>query len=247
MNSPAPLLDYFERLYIIHLPERVDRYRALGAELANIGIDIQDPKVCIFDPPRPSDSKGFPSIGVYSCFLSHLAVLKQSLQDGLENVWILEDDAIFRRKLRQPVEQEKIVQQLTQNNWDICYLGHPIQQETLSWYPLGLVKFSGEFPCLHCYCVHRRILSQLVQYLEEVLNNPPGHPQGGCLHVDGALSLFRRFHPEVVSLVSNPNLSNQKGSPSSLAEGHWYDQIDVIRFFVTLAREARDELWRISG
>jgi hypothetical protein len=55
MNSSAPLLDYFERLYIIHLPERVDRYRALGTELLNIGIDIQDPKVYI--PMLPSPRK----------------------------------------------------------------------------------------------------------------------------------------------------------------------------------------------
>ncbi len=247
MNSSAPLLDYFERLYIIHLPERVDRYRALGTELLNIGIDIQDPKVYIPHAPKPNETNGFTSIGVYGNFLSHLGILREALKDGLENVWILEDDAIFRRKLRQPLEQEKIVQHLTQNHWDLCYLGHHIQKADLRGYPLGLVPYTGEFIWAHCYCVNGKTLHQLVQYMEETLENPSGHPRGGRVYIDGALNLFRRFYPEIVCLVSNPNLSNQKGSPSSLAGGRWYDRMDAMRFLVTAAREIRDELWRING
>ncbi len=243
MNNSA-LLDYFNRLYIIHLPERVDRYKALRSELMPLGIDIEDPKVRIVDPPRPPEAKGFASVAVYSHFLSQLGILKEALQDRLENVWIFEDDAIFRTRLRQAAEQEKIVQQLTQNDWDICYLGHSIKKEALRNYPRGLISFPGAWKWTHCYCVHQRILPQLVKYLEETLENPPGHPRGGRMYFDGALSLFRRFHPEVVCLVSNPNLSHQKGSPSNLAEGNWYDRIGTTRFFMTAARAVRDELWR---
>lgn len=89
------LIDFFDRIYIIHLPERVDRYQALSRELASLGIDIKDPKVRLPAPPRPTEPNGFPSIGVHSNFIRHLGILKESLQEGLERVWVLEDDACY--------------------------------------------------------------------------------------------------------------------------------------------------------
>ena len=241
------LIDYFERVYIIHLPERTDRYQALSRELAAIGVDIKGPKVHLPPPPRPSEPNGFPSIGVYSNFIRHLGILKECLKDGIERVWILEDDAIFRRQLRQENEQQKLINQLEKDDWGLCYLGHAIAQSALRSHPTGLVPFKEEFLWSHCYCAHARVLPQLVQYFEETLLNPPGHPRGGRLYIDGAFNLFRRLHPDVVCLVSNPNLSSQKGSPSSLANRSWYDRATVFKPLVTAGRSLRDELWRLSS
>ena len=77
------LIDYFDRLAIIHLADRIDRYRPLVDELLRIGIDIGHGKVIIPDAPRPSDAYGFPSRGVLGNFLSHLAILKSAHRDGL--------------------------------------------------------------------------------------------------------------------------------------------------------------------
>lgn len=240
------LIDYFDRLYIVHLPEREDRYRALRRELAQIGIDINAAKVRIPEAPRPPETNRFPSRGVYGNFLSHLGILQESLQDGLQRVWVLEDDAIFRRRLRKAAEQKKLVQRLAQEDWDMCYFGHSLTRE-LDGYETGLVPFSGPFLWAHCYCVNATVLAQLVQYLEETLQNPPGEPRGGRLYIDAAFTLFRQFHPEVRSLVSHPILSAQKGSPSSLAAGHWYDRSTITKPLVTAARSLRDEIWRFGG
>lgn len=245
MKISTPLIDYFDRLYIIHLPEREDRYAALKQELAGLGIDIKDSKVRIPYAPRPDDANQFRSRGVYGNFLSHLEILRESLQDNLSKVWILEDDAIFRRCLRKPNEQNKLVQQLENLDWGMCYLGHPLTDE-LREYPQGLVSFPGFFKWAHCYCIHSSILPKLVEYLEETLINPPGHPRGGRMYIDGAFTLFRRLHPEVNCLVSNPNLSTQKGSVSSLAGGQWYDRLNVTRLLATGARGVRDEIWRFG-
>ena len=86
------ILDYFDRLAIIHLPDREDRFRALGRELSRIGIDIKCSKVSIPDPPMPETSNGFTSRGVYGSFLSHLEIIESAYRDGLDTVWVLEDE-----------------------------------------------------------------------------------------------------------------------------------------------------------
>lgn len=241
------LIECFDRLYIIHLPERVDRYNALKCELAAIDVDIESSKVRIPEAPRPKDLNGFPSFSVYGNFLSHLGILQEAMRDGLKRVWILEDDAIFRRRLRQKNQQAQLAQRLLQNDWDLCYLGHSIKSTELRSYPSGLVPCDLYFIWAHCYCVNARVLPKLVAYLEETLVNPSGDPRGGRLYIDGALTLFRQFHPEVVCLVSNPNLSSQKGSPSNIAGGHWYDRLALTKPLISAARSVRDEFWRFSN
>ena len=51
----------------------------------------------------------------------------------------------------------------------------------------------------------------------------------------------------MVSRVANPVLSLQMGCYSSHVGGYWYDQSAVTRPLVSLARSARDELWRRTG
>lgn len=240
------LIDFFDRLYVIHLPERIDRYQALQGELANIGIDIRDPKVRFPAPPYPTDAHGFPSLGVYSNFIRHLGILKECLADGVERVWILEDDAIFRHQLRDESYQEQIIQRLTQDDWGMCFLGHKISKHELRSRSKGLVPFQGEFLWAHCYSVNVRILPQLIAYMEETLVNPADHPRGGKMYIDGVYNVFRKLHPEVVTLVSNPNLSSQKGCLSSLADRRWYDKFNVLQPMITSARALRDEAWRSS-
>jgi len=240
------LTDFVDRLYIIHLPERVDRYQALKQELANIGIDIQGPKVRFPEPPYPTDAHGYWSIGVYSNFIRHLGILKECLEEGVERVWILEDDAIFRRQMRSEQEQEKLIQRLKRDDWDLCFLGHDINPQKLRSHEKGLTPYTEGFCLAHCYCVHPRVLPKLIAYLEETLRNPSGHPRGGRICIDAAYNLFREFHPEVVTLVTNPNLSNQKGTPSSITKRHWYDSLNITRSMVNSLRSLRDEAWRLN-
>ena len=116
------LYEYFDRIAIIHLPERRDRFESLSAELRGMGVDIRQPKVQIPHAPRPSDENGFPSRGVYGNFLSHLGILRQAWKDGLQTIWVLEDDAIFSRRMCR--EQAGLVERLKQCDWDLCFFGH---------------------------------------------------------------------------------------------------------------------------
>ena len=237
------LLDYVDRIAIIHLRSRTDRLEALVAELRRMGIEISHPKVVIPDAPMPADPNGFPSKGIYGNFLSHLQILKSALQDGMSSVWILEDDAIFSRRFMR--DQEKLSNILAHNKWDICFFGHTLTRELASL-EHGLPRYSGPFYWAHCYAVHAGILPRLIGYFEETIDNPAGDPRGGKMYIDAAHTLFRKFNPDVVTLVANPLLSAQRGSPSNLSKHRWYDT-NILSHAVGLARELRDEYWRWTG
>jgi glycosyl transferase, family 25 len=234
--------EYFDRIAVIHLPERRDRFKSLSAELQGMGIDIGQPKIQVPHAPRPVDLNGWPSRGVYGNFLSHLEILRQALKDGLQTIWVLEDDAIFSRSMCR--EQASLVARLQTSEWGLCYFGHSLTSE-LANQPPGLVASTADFIWAHCYAVHARVLPRVVSYLERAVELPSGHPEGGRLYIDGAFTLFRRLNPDVLTLVANPALSVQKGCPSSLNDPKWYDTVMATRPLASLARRARDEWWKL--
>ena len=235
------LFEYFDRIAIVHLPERTDRLDSLGRELARVGLDIACPKVSIPVAPMPQDANGFPSRGVYGNFLSHLDILQRAYDDNLESVLVLEDDAIFSRRFNE--KQSVLAESLRANAWDETFIGHSISGG-LPDSKSGLVQFSGDFLWAHCYAVHRRVMPKLIDYLRKVIDRPQGHPEGGKMYVDAAHNLFRRQNPDVVCLVSAPCLSVQKGSHSSLGSKSWYDNESFLQLLAGPARTLRDELWR---
>jgi glycosyl transferase family 25 len=236
--------DYFDRISVIHLPDRKDRFDSLSNEFRNLGIDIRHPKIEIPYAPRPADSNGFTSRGVYGNFLSHLEILRRARDEGLRAVWVLEDDAIFSRRMCRT--QEIVMDRINQDEWDLCFFGHSLDEE-LAVLPTGLVKPPADFIWAHCYAVHARVLPRIVAFLERSLTLPAGHPEGGRMYIDAAFTLFRRLNPDVVALVSNPALSIQKGCYSSLGERRWYDKVGVIRPVASAARSMRDQWWRLSA
>ena len=176
--------------------------------------------------------------------MSHLSILKEALADGLETVLVLEDDAIFSRRMVR--QQSKLIDTLQNNAWDLCFFGHSLKDE-LRGCPTGLVPHRANFMWAHCYAVHKPALAELVAYLELTMTLPPHDPRGSHMYIDGALSLFRNRHPDIVTLVSNPVLSVQKGSPSSIAGAGWYAAAGAMRPLVDLLRAARDQWWRVMS
>lgn len=235
------LLDYFNRLAIIHLPDRDDRLRALTRELRACGIDIKDPKVVIPHAPMPTTANGFRSRGVYGNFLSHLEIIETAYKDGLETVWTIEDDAIFSRRFR--LQQKQIASYLRENEWDLCFIGHSAGKE-IPKSPTGLLRYSGSFIWAHSYAVHRRIMPRLIEFFRSSIEREEGHPEGGKIYIDAAYFFFRQFNPDVINIVSSPCLSVQKGSESSLNARKIHDRIFGIRSLAILARAVRDECWR---
>src|SRR5271170_7150269 len=72
----------FNAIYLINLPERVDRRRELASELNSVGLSEDDERVIWMAAVRPPEAGGFPSIGSRGCFMSHLECLKSARARG---------------------------------------------------------------------------------------------------------------------------------------------------------------------
>lgn len=217
--------EFFQKCYVINLPYRADRRRVVTRELAKAGLPLTPGRVELFPAVRPPDAGTFPSIGARGCFLSHLGALKAALQSDADNVLVMEDDLAISPHF--PVHQEVVVDQLRTGDWDMAYLGHI---ETVpADFPIELRRWHSPIQTAHFYAVNGRILPRLVAHLEEVMQRPGGHPLGGPMHVDGAYWVFRQQNPDVITLVSSPNLGWQRSSRSDIWTGAWFDRMPVMR------------------
>ncbi|PSF37543.1 LPS biosynthesis glycosyltransferase [Aphanothece hegewaldii CCALA 016] len=228
------LLEYFEQSYIINLPIRQDRLKQITQELAKQGINLTSDHIDIFEGIRPTEPQGFPNIGSRGCFLSHLQILKQAQKKQLNNILILEDDLAFAPFFQK--EQENIVEQLRSSNWGFVYLSHREQVTATS--PVSLSPYSDSVLTTGFYGVNGTIIEPLINFLEQLLTRPAGHPDGGPMHIDGAYSTFRKKHPEILTLISCPTIAWQSSSRSDISP-NFYDQIPVIREAATQLRKVK--------
>lgn len=83
------MLQRFQSVRVINLPEREDRRREMSGQLRYAGLEAE-----FFRAVRPGDVGPFRSVGEHGVFLSHLAVLREAGERG-ESVLILEDDCDF--------------------------------------------------------------------------------------------------------------------------------------------------------
>ena len=233
------LFEYFDRVEIIHLPERTDRFRALSSELGRAGYDIK--RASIPHAPKPDGLFGFSSIGVHGNFLSHLDIITRAKDEGASSVLVLEDDAIFSRRFK--LRQAAVADQLSKTPWDILYIGHALRGGTSTRVTPDLARFSGDLLWAHCYAINRSVMDRLTEYMNYTLHAPSGDPKGGKMYIDAALTLFRRQNPDVICLVTDPCLSVQKGSQSNLGKGKSWVGKNLPQA-LSLVRALRDECWR---
>jgi glycosyl transferase, family 25 len=229
------ITDYFQGIYAVNLPERKDRRKLIVKELEAAGMPLTPNKVEIFPAIRPDEAGGFPSIGARGCFSSHVGILKQAKKLGLNNILIVEDDLEISAKFR--TDEAAIFEQLCQQDWDFAYFGHV--EEVAEQSPVALVPFSEGVMTTHFYAVNAKIFDRLLEFLEALQQRPPGHPDGGPMHLDGAYSTFRAQNPDVVTLIASPNLGWQKSSRSDIYPNPWFDRIPGIRQLVGVARTGK--------
>lgn len=231
------LFDTFDRICIINLPERTDRRRAVTRELQRQGMAVDGGRVRFFAAIRPAGPAGFPNTGARGCFLSHLEVLRQARADGVQRLLVLEDDAMFTAELGRAASLGIV---LERTDWHLAYPGHaqPAQPGPLIW------RTSRE-PLVgtHCYAVHHSALEGIVEYLQACLHRPAGHPEGGPMHYDGALSRQRQTLPHLITLLASRSLAGQCSSRSDIYGPSWLDRLPAA----TLLRGMKNSVRRLAG
>lgn len=245
MSRPAAgladrLFRSFDRVYVLNLPERADRRIEMAGELARIGTGYDDPRVRLFAAIRPSAAAGFPGIGARGCFLSHLAMLRDARDAGLAHILILEDDCDFAAAIgsRLPLALDA----LDARGAAIFYGGYVLPDRRLpAGGPLVRIEPTRPVRTTHCIGFDRAAIARLVPYLEAMIDRPPGSPEGGPMHVDGAYGWFRAAHPDLSCWVATPPLARQRPSRTDIAAPGLVDRLPLAlrRLIRGVRRRAR--------
>lgn len=235
------LLDRFDRIIIINLPNRTDRRQEMRDDLERIGCDPDDPKIAWFPGIDPRTSAGFNTAGARGCFLSHVAALNLARNAGYGRALILEDDCQFAPDFLD--REEEVAGWLDSTRWGLAYLGHdrplPGPPGLQTWPP------GQELLLAHCYAVTGEILPRLCPYLEAMPLRPPGSRDGGPMYPDGALNWFRRAHPDVTTVLVAPSMAHQRSSRSDLSPS-WFDRLPVLSAAANRLRTIRRSLVRAN-
>lgn len=237
------LIDQFERVYIINLPHRTDRRREMQAELARVGLRVDGQKIRFQKAIRPDDAGAFPSLGARGCYLSHLSVLNEAIDNDLASILVMEDDLSIDARFANALPA--MCQTLQQGHWSFAYLGHvealPDEGTPPSWCSTQQALVTAHF-----YALNRPVIRQLRDHLLACLQRPAGDPLGGPMHVDGAYSMFRAQHPQALTLIASPSLGGQRSSRSDIYPNKWYDRTPglmhlaaMLRAFKNLRRQQR--------
>ena len=221
------IIDYFDRTAIINLTERADRRAATREEFKRAGWQIENQKADFFTASRPEIAAGFPSAGVRGCLLSHMNVIKNAKHDNLSNILIMEDDIAFIADINKIADEA--LQELDQTDWGFLYLGHEHASELST--KKRLEEITQPLLLKHFYAVNGHIFERFLHFLEQVLERPPGHPDGGPMYYDGALTTFRMQNRDINTFVVVPSLGVSKKFSFGLAPNLYFGPNDITCAF----------------
>jgi hypothetical protein len=233
------MLDIFDQVLIINLASRPDRWSEIQTQFQAIGCEVDGHRIARFDAVRPLDAAGFPSLGARGCYLSHLGALRQARDAGVNRLLIIEDDLDFCRDFKQ--RWDGLRDDLDSGGWSFFYGVGEFDQQGLARTKAGLLKARpdtqiGTTPFVG---LSRDGIMRSIAFLEAALLRPPGSPEGGPMHVDGAYNWVRRLNPSLETLMAAPHLGSQRPSRTDIHQLKWFDQLPGIRGLANWARRMR--------
>jgi GR25 family glycosyltransferase involved in LPS biosynthesis len=186
------LNDYFDRVVVINLDRRTDRMAQFESQTKDLGID--------FVRYSAVDAQAFGIDGVTACRQSHHKVLVDAVADGVERLFVFEDDAEFRPGFN---ESFAGVTANLPNDWQMLYLG--------SWpyssIDVGIdnLRLTHGNITTHAYGAKREIFKDLITAAEN-----QEHP------IDVAYGLL---HPTIKTYMAHPSIVTQAIGISDIRKG----------------------------
>jgi len=233
------LISCFDRVYVVNLPERLDRKQETIAEFKRIGLNVPNERVRFFEATRPDNADEFPSIGSLGNFISQTRVLRECIELGLDRVAICEDDLKFNAV--SPEAMKRIVEDIKTEDWNIASLAYLKPDQQLSE-PPGLVKWDGSTRGCHFYAVRGEAIKSFHDYLVACRQRPAGHPEGGAMFFDGAFNMVRHKMPNIRFFIANPCVADQRASRTDLHALRFFDRVEPFRSAASMARKLKNLL-----
>lgn len=236
-------LEFFDRIYVINLPERLDRRQQIAQELAKAGMPLQPGKVELFAAIKPDQAGIFPSIGLRGCYMSHLAIYRQAKQLGLQNVLIIEDDLAIAEHLKR--YEAHLIEQLQHSEWDVVLLGHLPGVGAPSELPMRLgdrnfatlQSVNQPFIGTHFYAANAKAFDRLIDAFDRTLSLPADYSEPFAISPDGAL--FNLSRETFVLLKTVPSFGGQRSSRSDcMVSPKWFDQLPTTRRLAEIVRNS---------
>ncbi|SHG77185.1 hypothetical protein [Cognatishimia maritima] len=234
------LLSLFDMIYVLNLPERRDRRMQMAQQLARVGLSLEHPKITLFPACKPREAGEFPTIGTRGCFESYLAILTDALAAGHDRFLVIEDDADFARGFEAQMPEAAAF--LSGKNWGLVY-GYSTELEPVDAPgPLRFVDPEVGVRCTHFVAFSGDAARQALPYLQGIYGRPMNDPNGGAMHLDGALTWFRAAHPDVVTYAAKDSLAIQRPSLSDIHPPRWYERTPPFSTLYRLALRAKAAL-----
>lgn len=196
----ANIHGYFDRVVVVNLKRRPERLDAFWEQLSRQPWPFSKPE--IFEAVE-GDRLPLPRLwrdggGAWGCMQSHRHILEQAISDGVENLLVLEDDAVLCDNFAERVAQFLVD---VPGDWDQLMLGGQHRENPHDHYP-GVVRCM-KTERTHAYAVRGGFMRRLYQ-----------HWHNSHEHCDHAMSRIQR---EFRVYAPEPFLIGQSGGPSDIS------------------------------
>jgi hypothetical protein len=156
------LNDYFERVVVINLDRRPDRWDRFRQAFETVDWPFIEPvRVSAVD----GDAVTVPiwwkqGGGAWGCLMSHVRILEDCIREGVRRVLILEDDAVLVKDF---AAQVRPFLEHVPEDWDQLYFGGQHLRDPI---PHG----DHVYRCVnvnrtHCHAVSRKFMSRMYRYI----------------------------------------------------------------------------------
>lgn len=175
------ILNFIDKIYIINLDERKDRYKKCLSQLNNYNItNFQRFSAIkpIFEDINPIIYKNYSSylshdkkkyiVGATGCKFSHRNIIKDAFEKNYENVLILEDDFLFSGNFA--INLYYYIKKVKNINWDMLYLGGNNKSQSIDKYciqtNMNKIYKCKDVKCTHAYIINKRLFPKILKDLE---------------------------------------------------------------------------------
>lgn len=163
--------DFFDKIFVINLDTRKDRWNLIEKDLKDFRIDNYERfpaiRIELKDiPPQyysnmfsPRKIHDYYKVGISGCKMSHVGVMKIAKERNYDSILVLEDDAKMIENIHSFFYL--IEQQLRNINWDMIYFGGQRKKDNDIQVSANIIKANHIFTT-HAYAIKNKLFDKVI-------------------------------------------------------------------------------------